>query len=70
MIGGRRNRVVLRLPKGTYLSRFSQTELDAIAWRLNTRARKSQDWKCPAELFMPESFDLLQQHHQLVALRT
>ncbi|MSQ66106.1 MAG: IS30 family transposase, partial [Limnohabitans sp.] len=31
---------------------------DKIAWRLNTRPRKSLGWKCPAELFLPEdSFD-------------
>ena len=58
------------LPKATDLSKFSQAELDAIAWQLNTRPRKNLDWKCPAELFMPESFDFFQHHHQLVALRT
>ena len=46
------------LPKGSDLSRFSQAQLDDIAWRLNTRPRKSLDWKCPAELFLPEdAFD-------------
>jgi IS30 family transposase len=46
------------LPKGSDISVFSQQELDDIAWRLNTRPRKSLDWKCPAELFLPEdSFD-------------
>ena len=34
------------------------------------QARKSLNWKCPAELFMPESFDFFKHHHQLVALRT
>jgi transposase, IS30 family len=57
------------LPKGCDLAGFSQAELDAIAWQLNTRVRKSLGWKCPAELFMPESFDFFQHHHQLVALR-
>ena len=41
----------------------------AAAWQLNTRSRKNLDWNCPAELFMPESFDYFK-HHQLVALRT
>lgn len=46
------------LPKGSDLSLFSQHELDDIAWRLNTRPRKSLDWKCPAELFLPiDAFD-------------
>jgi len=57
-------------PKGADLSAFTQAELDAVAWQLNTRPRKSLAWKCPAELFMPESFDFFQHHHQLVALRT
>jgi IS30 family transposase len=56
------------LPKGTDLTPFSQDQLDGIAWQLNTRARKSLDWKCPAELLMPESFDFFKHHHQLVAL--
>jgi len=57
-------------PKGSDLSGFSQADLDAVAWQLNTRARKSLDFRCPAELFMPESFDFFKHHHQLVALRT
>ena len=46
------------LPKGADISVFSQQELDDIAWKLNTRPRKSLDWKCPAEIFLPDgAFD-------------
>ncbi|MEX3548573.1 MAG: IS30 family transposase, partial [Burkholderia sp.] len=45
------------MPKGTDLAVFSQVEIDDIAWKMNTRSRKSLGWKCPTELlFMPESF--------------
>lgn len=48
------------LPKSSDLSAFSQEDLDDIAWKLNTRPRKSLGWKCPAELFLPEgSFDFV-----------
>jgi IS30 family transposase len=53
------------LPKGTDLSTFSQEELDAIAWKLNTRPRKSLGFKCPAQLFTPDNFDLRQHHAAL-----
>ena len=43
------------LPKGEDLSRFTQSELDLIAFRLNTRPRKSLGWKCLLELLLPES---------------
>lgn len=49
------------LPKGTDLSLLSQQQLDDIAWKLNTRARKTLGWKAPAELFLPEgAFDFVQ----------
>ncbi len=49
------------LPRGTDLSTFSQVQLDDIAWRLNTRIRKSLGWKAPAELFLPQgAFDFVQ----------
>jgi IS30 family transposase len=57
------------LPKGTDLAVFSQEEPDAIAWRLNTRLRKSLGWKCPAELFIPDDFDMRAHYEKLVALR-
>ncbi|MEX3547931.1 MAG: IS30 family transposase [Burkholderia sp.] len=56
------------MPKGTDLAVFSQVELDDIAWKMNTCPCKSLGWKCPAELFMPESFDVRQHHHEIVAL--
>lgn len=56
------------LPKGSDLSLFSQEELDAIAYRLNTRPRKSLGFRCPAELFTPEAFDFKLHHAALFAL--
>lgn len=56
------------LPKGSDLSVFSQDELDAIAWKLNTRPRKSLGFKCPAQLFTPDAFDYRQHHAALFAL--
>jgi IS30 family transposase len=58
------------LPKGSDLSVFSQEELDAIAWKLNTRPRKSLGFKCPAQLFTPDAFDYRQHHAALFALGT
>jgi len=57
------------LPKGTDLSIYSQQELDEIAWKLNTRPRKTLNFRCPAEIFMPESFDF-HKHFARVALGT
>lgn len=45
------------MPKGTDLSVFSQEELDAIAFQLNTRPRKRLGFKPPLEIFM----DLIKQ---------
>ena len=56
------------LPKGSDLSVFTQEELDAIAWQLNTRPRKSLGFKCPAELFTPDAFNFKQHHAALFAL--
>ena len=56
------------LPKGSDLSVFLQEALDAIAWTLNTRPRKSRNFKCPAQLFTPDAFDFKQHHAALVAL--
>jgi IS30 family transposase len=56
------------LPKGSDLSGFTQKQLDAIAWELNTRPRKSLGFRCPAELFTPDAFDFKKHHASLFAL--
>ena len=39
------------LPKGADLSTFSQADLEAIAWKLNTRPRKMHGFRTPCEVF-------------------
>jgi len=55
------------LPKGSDLSVFSHMELDAIAWKLNTRPRKSLGFKCRVELFILDIFDFKLHHTVLFA---
>lgn len=40
------------LPKATDLSVFSQRQLDAIALNMNTRPRKTLQWRTPGEVFI------------------
>ena len=58
------------LPKDADLSVLSQKDLDNIAFDLNVRPRKSLGWKCPLELFMPESFNYESYFRKNVALQT
>jgi IS30 family transposase len=39
------------LPKGTDLSVYTQADLDAIAWRLNTRPRRIHGFRTPSQVY-------------------
>jgi IS30 family transposase len=47
-------------PKGTDLSRWSAEQIEAVAHALNTRPRKTLNWKTPAEA-LDEHLESLQQ---------
>jgi IS30 family transposase len=47
-------------PKGTDLSRWSAEEVEAVAHALNTRPRKTLNWKTPAEAFNEQLLSLQQ----------
>ena len=47
---------------------FSHEDLDAVSWALNTRHRKSLGFKCPAELFLPDTFNADDYYRRLAAL--
>jgi len=47
-------------PKGTDLSRWTATDLEAVAHTLNNRPRKALGWKTPAEVFTDQLRSLKQ----------
>lgn len=46
------------LPKGADLSRLSQRDLDMIAWSMNTRPRKTLNWRTPAAVFFEHCYNI------------
>ena len=58
------------LPKDIDLAIFTHEELDDIAVDMNVRPRKSPGFKCPMELFMPQSFVFEAYYYANVALPT
>jgi hypothetical protein len=47
---------------------FDQEDLDAVAWAIKPRIRKSLGFKCLAELFLPDAFNADEYYRRLVAL--
>jgi IS30 family transposase len=62
------------LPKGTELGVFDQEDLNAIAFKLNTRPRKIHGFKTPleiyAELLIKAQNEINTINHSTVALET
>ena len=46
-------------PKGTDFNTVTEQDIKFVMGRLNTRSRKTRDYKAPIELFMGQKVDLL-----------